>query len=40
LRLTATADQVAEGILFFIEGPSITTGETLLLDGGAHLGPR
>ncbi|HEX5514087.1 MAG TPA: SDR family oxidoreductase [Gammaproteobacteria bacterium] len=40
LRLTATAEQVAEGILFFIEGPSITTGETLLLDGGAHLGPR
>lgn len=40
LRLTATAEQIAEGILFFIEGPSITTGETLLLDGGAHLGPR
>lgn len=40
LRLTATAEQVAEGILFFIDGPSITTGETLLLDGGAHLGPR
>lgn len=40
LRLTATAEQVAEGILFFIEGPSITTGETLILDGGAHLGPR
>jgi 3-oxoacyl-[acyl-carrier protein] reductase len=40
LRLTATAEQVAEGILFFIDGPSITTGETLVLDGGAHLGPR
>lgn len=40
LKLTATAEQVAEGILFFIDGPSITTGETLVLDGGAHLGPR
>jgi|SRR5690625_1832320 len=40
LRLTATAEQIAEGILFFIDGPSITTGETLLLDGGANLGPR
>lgn len=40
LRLTSTPEQIAEGILFFIEGPSVTTGETLVLDGGAHLGPR
>jgi 3-oxoacyl-[acyl-carrier protein] reductase len=40
LRLTCTAEQVAEGIVFFIEGPRVTTGETMILDGGAHLGPR
>ncbi|NLO79718.1 MAG: glucose 1-dehydrogenase [Xanthomonadaceae bacterium] len=40
LRMTATPEQVAEGILFFIDGPALTTGETLLLDGGAHLGRR
>lgn len=40
LRMTATPEQVAEGILFFIDGPTLTTGETLLLDGGAHLGRR
>ncbi|MEM7218902.1 MAG: SDR family oxidoreductase [Pseudomonadota bacterium] len=37
LRATATADTVAEGILMFLSGPSVVTGETLLLDGGHHL---
>jgi len=37
LRLTATPEQVAEAIVTFIEGLSIVTGETLLVDGGAHL---
>lgn len=37
LRLTATADTVAEAIVMFLIGPSIVTGETLILDGGHHL---
>lgn len=37
LKLTATADTVAESILMLIEHASIVTGETLLLDGGHHL---
>ncbi len=37
LRVTATADTVAETIIALIEGASLVTGETLLLDGGHHL---
>jgi len=37
LQLTATADTVAESILQLIEGASLITGETLILDGGHHL---
>lgn len=37
LKLTATADTVAETIIQLIEGASLITGETLLLDGGHHL---
>ena len=37
LGCTATPDTVADSILHFIEGASIVTGETLLLDGGMHL---
>ena len=37
LGLTATADTVAEVILYFIEGADVVTGETLILDGGVHL---
>lgn len=37
LRATATADTVAETIIALIEGASLVTGETLLLDGGHHL---
>ncbi len=37
LRRTATADLVAEAILYFIEGAALVTGETLMLDGGSHL---
>lgn len=37
LKLTATADTVAEAILQLIEGCSLITGETLILDGGHHL---
>ena len=37
LRQTATADTVAEAILYFLAGAGIVTGETLMLDGGHHL---
>ena len=37
LQLTATADTVAEAILYFLSGAGIVTGETLILDGGHHL---
>jgi 3-oxoacyl-[acyl-carrier protein] reductase len=37
LKLTATAETVAEVIVQFVEGASIVTGETLILDGGHHL---
>jgi 3-oxoacyl-[acyl-carrier protein] reductase len=37
LRLTTTPDTIAEGILYFIAGADVVTGETLMLDGGMHL---
>ncbi|MBW1849768.1 MAG: SDR family oxidoreductase, partial [Deltaproteobacteria bacterium] len=37
LGATATPEIVAEAILYFISGASITTGETLIIDGGFHL---
>jgi len=37
LGVTATPDTVAEAILYFVSGAAITTGETLVLDGGYHL---
>lgn len=37
LQKTATPDTVAEGILYFITGGDVVTGETLLMDGGYHL---
>ena len=37
LRLTTTPDTVAEGILYFLSGAGVVTGETLILDGGHHL---
>jgi len=37
LGLTATADTVADAILYFISGPQIVTGETMIVDGGRHL---
>lgn len=38
LGVTASADAVAESILFFIRGPAVVTGESLIVDGGRHLG--
>ncbi len=37
LGKTATPESVADGILYFITGPQIVTGETMILDGGRHL---
>ena len=37
LGVTATPETVADAILYFIAGAGITTGETLILDGGFHL---
>ena len=37
LQLTTTPDTIAEGVLYFITGADVITGETLILDGGAHL---
>ena len=38
LGVTATSDTVAESILYFIQGPTVVTGESLIIDGGRHLG--
>ena len=38
LKLTTTPDTVAEGIMYFVCGADVITGETLMLDGGMHLG--
>ena len=37
LKVTATAETVADAILQFITGCQIVTGETLIVDGGHHL---
>jgi 3-oxoacyl-[acyl-carrier protein] reductase len=37
LNVTATPELVAESIVQFINGARITTGETLIIDGGFHL---
>jgi 3-oxoacyl-[acyl-carrier protein] reductase len=37
LGKTATPEIVAKAILYFISGASLTTGETLIVDGGFHL---
>lgn len=39
LRDTATPESVAQVVLGLLTGGDLTTGETLLIDGGAHLGP-
>lgn len=37
LNMTATAETVADSIIYFITGAPLVTGETLILDGGFHL---
>lgn len=38
LKEVATAEQVAEVLVWFLEGASLVTGETLIVDSGLHLG--
>ncbi len=38
LRYVATADEVAEALVWFLEGAKYVTGETLIVDGGLHIG--
>jgi 3-oxoacyl-[acyl-carrier protein] reductase len=39
LKRIATADDIAEVLVWFLEGASLVTGETLIVDSGMHLGP-
>lgn len=39
LQDTATPETVAQVVLGLLIGGDLTTGETVLIDGGAHLGP-
>lgn len=38
LNVASTPDDIAAGVLYFITGADVVTGETLILDGGSHLG--
>ena len=37
LHVASTPDDIADGVLYFITGAGVVTGETLILDGGSHL---
>ena len=39
LKKVATAEEVAEVLVWFLFGASVVTGETLIVDSGLHLGP-
>jgi 3-oxoacyl-[acyl-carrier protein] reductase len=39
LKKVATAEDVAEVLVWFLEGAALVTGETLIVDSGLHLGP-
>jgi 3-oxoacyl-[acyl-carrier protein] reductase len=38
LRQVATPEDVAETLVWFLEGAKLITGEVLIVDSGAHLG--
>jgi len=38
LKKVATAEDVAEVLVWFLEGAAVVTGETLIVDSGLHLG--
>ena len=37
LGVASSPDQIAQGILFFVTGADVVTGECLIMDGGSHL---
>ena len=37
LRVASSPDDIAAGVLYFITGADVITGETLIMDGGSHL---
>jgi 3-oxoacyl-[acyl-carrier protein] reductase len=39
LKKVATAEEIAEVLVWFLEGAALVTGETLIVDSGLHLGP-
>ena len=39
LKKVATAEEVAEVLVWFLLGAAVITGETLIVDSGMHLGP-
>jgi 3-oxoacyl-[acyl-carrier protein] reductase len=38
LQLVPTAEQIAEALIWFLEGASVVTGEVLMVDAGLHCG--
>lgn len=38
LKLVPTAEQIAEALVWFLEGASVVTGEVLMVDAGLHCG--
>jgi 3-oxoacyl-[acyl-carrier protein] reductase len=38
LKMVPTAEQVAEALVWFLEGASVVTGEVLMVDAGLHCG--
>ena len=37
LHVASTPEDIADGVLYFITGADVVTGETLIMDGGSHL---
>jgi 3-oxoacyl-[acyl-carrier protein] reductase len=38
LQKVATAEEVAEALVWFLEGAAVVTGEVLIVDSGIHIG--
>ncbi len=38
LKIVPTAEQIAEALVWFLEGASVVTGEVLMVDAGLHCG--
>jgi 3-oxoacyl-[acyl-carrier protein] reductase len=38
LKTVPTAQQIAEALVWFLEGASVVTGEVLMVDAGLHCG--